>query len=128
MIAIDSECWFNLSKPCGTYVLDLSCPYDRAVSLTLLRLSATHQRISITSCQLNNCVLDLRQVKVPVQVNGEFGDVYMHLHTYLCQFYISMYSCVFIETDLYIHIQMCYTYKCVHTSINILHTFIQLKS
>lgn len=86
MIAVDSECWFNLSKPCGTYVLDLSCPYDRAVSLALLRLSATHQRISITSIQLNNSVLDLRQVKVPVAVNGEFGDVYMHMYTCLCQY------------------------------------------
>ena len=45
---IDPNSWFNLSHPCGSYHLDLSKPYDRAVSFAILRLVAGHQKIDIT--------------------------------------------------------------------------------
>ena len=45
---VDPNCWFNLSHPCGAYNLNLSKPYDRAVSFALLRLVAGHQKIDIT--------------------------------------------------------------------------------
>lgn len=44
----DENAWFDLSCPCGMYKLNLSCPYDRAISFALLRLVASHQRISVT--------------------------------------------------------------------------------
>ena len=45
---VDPNSWFNLSHPCGSYNLDLSKPYDRAVSFAILRLVAGHQKIDIT--------------------------------------------------------------------------------
>ena len=44
----DPNSWFDLSRPCGSYTLDLNNPYERAVSFALLRLVAGHQRMSIT--------------------------------------------------------------------------------
>jgi hypothetical protein len=44
----DPNTWFDFSSPCGVYNLNLSCPYDRAVSFALLRLTAGHQRMTLT--------------------------------------------------------------------------------
>lgn len=44
----DPNTWFDLSSPCGVYTLNLNCPYDRAVSFALLRLTAGHQRMTLT--------------------------------------------------------------------------------
>ena len=58
---IDPNSWFNLSHPCGSYHLDLSKPYDRAVSFAILRLVAGHQKIDITGivtyCIIMYCII-----------------------------------------------------------------------
>ena len=54
---VDPNSWFNLSHPCGSYNLDLSKPYDRAVSFAILRLVAGHQKIDITGIRKNSTLL-----------------------------------------------------------------------
>ena len=58
---VDPNSWFNLSHPCGSYNLDLSKPYDRAVSFAILRLVAGHQKIDITGigkdCTVLYCIV-----------------------------------------------------------------------
>ena len=54
---VDPNSGFNLSHPCGSYNLDLSKPYDRAVSFAILRLVAGHQKIDITGIGMYCIVL-----------------------------------------------------------------------
>jgi hypothetical protein len=39
---IDDSCWFDQSNPCGTYSLNLSKPFERAIAFKLLNIVANH--------------------------------------------------------------------------------------
>ena len=47
-------CWFDPRSPGGYYDLNLSSPYNRAVAIELLRLSADHDAFNINSCTLKD--------------------------------------------------------------------------
>ena len=47
---IDDSCWFDQSHPCGTYRLNLSNPFERAIAFKLLNIVANHSSYILAKC------------------------------------------------------------------------------
>ena len=50
----DPECWFNFDRLPGRYILQLSNPFERAISLMLLRMVAFHRSCVFTHVEYDS--------------------------------------------------------------------------
>ena len=57
----DDGCNFDISNPTGTYVLQLTHPFQRAVAFALLRMVANHPTRIFREVKCNGVVVDLEQ-------------------------------------------------------------------
>lgn len=64
---LDESCWFDQSSPCGSFTLNLSLPFERAVAFKLLNIVANHTSLIISKCVYEE-PLSKKKRKRPVSI------------------------------------------------------------